>query len=57
MLAAGQLRNDAAVARVGGDLRGHDGGKRARAALDNGRGGLVAGGFNAENEAGAGHIF
>ena len=55
MLAAGQLRNDAAVARVGGDLRGDDGGKSARAALDDGRGGFVAGGFDAEDEAGAGH--
>ena len=55
MLAAGQLRHHAAVARVGRDLRGDDGGKRARAALDDGRGGLVAGGFDAEDEA-AGHI-
>ena len=54
MLAAGQLGNDAAVAGVGGDLRGDGGGKRARAALDDGRGGLVAGGFDAEDEA-AGH--
>ena len=57
MLAAGQLGNDAAVAGVGGDLRGDDGGERARAALDDGRGGLVAGGFDAEDEAGAGHSF
>ena len=56
MLAAGQLRHDAAVAGVGGDLRGDGGGKRARAALDDGRGGLVAGGFDAEDEA-AGHNF
>ena len=56
VLAAGQLRHDAAVAGVGGDLRGDDGGKRARAALDDGRGGLVAGGFDAEDEA-AGHDF
>ena len=56
MLAAGQLGHDAAVAGVGGDLRGDDGGKRARAALDDGRGGLVAGGFDAEDEA-AGHIY
>ncbi len=55
MLAAGQLGNDAAVAGVGGDLRGDDGRESARAALDNGRGGFVAGGFDAEDEAGAGH--
>ena len=52
MLAAGQLGNHAAIARVCGDLRGDDGRKRARAALDDGRGGFVAGGFDAENEAG-----
>ena len=57
MLAAGQLRNDAAVARVGGDLRRDNRGNCARAALDDGRGGLVARGFNAEDEAGAGHGF
>ena len=57
MLAAGELGNDSAVAGVGGDLRGDDGGKRARSALDDGGGGLVAGGFDAEDEAGAGHDF
>ena len=56
MLAAGKLGNDAAVASVSGDLRCDDGGKRARSAFDDGRGGLVAGGFDAEDEAG-GHIF
>ena len=56
MLAAGELGNDAAVAGVGGDLRGDDGGKRARSALDDGRGGFVAGGLDAEDEAG-GHSF
>ena len=55
MLAAGQLWNDAAVASMRGDLRGDDGGKRARSAFDDGRGGFVAGGLNAEDEAGAGH--
>ena len=55
MLAAGELRNDAAVAGVGGDLRGDDRRKRARSALDNGCGGFVAGGLDAEDEAGAGH--
>ena len=55
MLAAGELGHDAAVAGVGGDLRGDDGRKRARSALDNCRGRFVAGGFDAEDEAGAGH--
>ena len=55
MLAAGELRDDAAVAGVGGDLRGDNGRKRARSALDNGCGGFVAGGLDAEDEAGAGH--
>ena len=54
MFAAGELRDDSAVAEVGGDLRGDDGGQRARSALDDGGGSLVAGGFNAEDEA-AGH--
>ena len=57
MLAAGQLRHHAAVARMGGDLRGDDGGEGARAALDDGGGGFVAGAFNAKDEAGAGHVF
>ena len=56
MLAAGELGNDSAVAGVGGDLRGDDGRERAGAALDDGRGGLVAGGFDAEDEAVAGMI-
>ena len=51
MLAAGQLGDDAAVAGMGGDLRGDDRGKRAGAALDDGGGGLVAGGFDGEDEA------
>ena len=46
MLAASQLGNDASIAGVGGDLRGNDGAERARAALDHGGGGLVAGGFD-----------
>ena len=57
MLAAGQLRHHAAIARVGRNLRGDDRGERARAALDHGRGGLVAGGFNAEDQAADGHLF
>jgi hypothetical protein len=57
MLAAGQLRNDANVAGVSGNLRCDDRGKSSRATLDDGRGGFVAGGLDAEDEAGAGHTF
>ena len=57
MLAAGQLGDDSAIAGVGGDLGGDDRGEDASAALDHGRGGLVAGGFDTEDEAGAGHVF
>ena len=57
MLATGELRNHAAVAGVGSNLRGNDGRKRARSALDNGRGGFVARGLDAEDEAGAEHRF
>ena len=56
MLAAGKLRNDSAVTRVGCNLRGDNGGKRARSTLDDSRGGFVAGGLDAEDEAG-GHEF
>jgi hypothetical protein len=49
MLAAGKLGDDSAVAGVGGDLRGDDGAERVSAALDDGGGGLVAGGFDAED--------
>src|ERR1700677_5095028 len=56
MFAAGELGNDSAVAGVGGNLRGDDGGKRARSALDDGCGGFVAGGLDAKDEAG-GHEF
>ena len=56
MLAAGQLRHHAAVTRVRRDLRSDHGGDRARATLYDRRGSFVAGAFNAENEAGAGHI-
>ncbi len=55
VLAAGELGHDAAVERVGRDLRGNDGRKSSRSALDDRRGRFVAGGFDAENEAGAGH--
>ena len=57
MLAAGQLGDDSAVGRVGGDLRGDDRRKSALAALDDGRGGLVARGFDAEDEATPAHFF
>ena len=56
MLAAGQLRHHAAIARMRRDLRSDDGGNCACAPLHNRRGGFVARAFNAENEAGAGHI-
>jgi hypothetical protein len=46
MLAGGQLGDDAAIAGMGGDLRGDDGGESAGAALNDGGGGLVAGGFD-----------
>ena len=49
MLAAGQLGDDSAIAGVGGDLGGDDRGEDASAALDDGSGGLVAGGFDAED--------
>ncbi len=57
MLAAGQLRNHSAVAGVGGDLRGDHRGKRTRAALDNRGGGLVARGFNPEDQAALVHTY
>ena len=53
VLAAGQFGDDATVARVGCDLRGHHGAERATAALDDGCCGLVTGGFDGEDEAGA----
>lgn len=56
MFAAGKLGDDAAIRGVGGDLRGDDGGQGAGTAFDDGRGGLIAGGFDAEDEA-AGHDF
>ena len=47
----GEFGDDAAVVGVDGDLRGDDVGERRRAALDDGGGGLVAGGFDAEDQA------
>jgi len=55
MFAAGQLGDYSAIAGVGCDLRGNNGGECARAAFDDSSGGFVAGAFNAENEA-AGHL-
>ena len=52
MLAAGELRDDAAVEGVEVDLAGNDGGEGVGAMADDGGGGLVAGGFDAEDEAG-----
>jgi hypothetical protein len=57
MLAAGQLWDDSAVAGVGGDLGGDNRGENAGAAFDDGGGGLVAGGFDAEDEAALAHPF
>ena len=56
MLAAGEFGDDSAVAGVGGDLGGDSRGESAGAALDDGSGGLVAGGFDGEDQAVAGHI-
>ncbi|SPE26109.1 hypothetical protein SBA5_520005 [Candidatus Sulfotelmatomonas gaucii] len=55
MLAACQFGHHSAIARVRGDLRGDHGGDGSLATLDDGRGGLVAGSFDAEDEAGTGH--
>jgi poly(A) polymerase len=54
MFAAGELGDHSAVAKMSGDLRSDDGGEGAGPALDHGRGGFIAGGFDAEDEA-AGH--
>jgi len=51
MFAAGQLGDDAAIARMGGDLGGYNGAEGMAAAFDNGGGGLVAGGFDGKDEA------
>ena len=56
MLTAGQFRDDSAIAGVGGDLRGHDRRESVGAALHNGGCGLVAGGFDGQDEAVAGHV-
>lgn len=57
VLAAGQLGDDTAVAGMGGDLRRDDGGECVASARNDGRRGLVAGGFNAEDEAAGDHFF
>ena len=54
VLAGGELRNDAAVGRVDGDLRGDDVRELAGAALDDGGGGLVAGALDTQYEARSG---
>ncbi len=51
MLPRGQLRHHAAIARMGAYLRCHHIGQHARTRLDHGCRGLVAGAFNAENQA------
>ena len=50
VLAAGEFGNDSAVASVGGDLGGDGRGEGAGAALYDGGGGLVAGGFDGEDK-------
>src|SRR4029450_1612274 len=48
--ARGELRHDASVGSVRGQLRGNDVGEHAAVAVEQGHGGLVAGGLDAENE-------
>ena len=52
VLAAGELGDDAAVVGVEGDLAGDDVREEIAAGADDGGGGLVAGGLDAEDEAG-----
>lgn len=52
MLAAGELGDDAAIVGVQGDLAGDDVGQGLRTGANDGGGGLVAGGFDAEDQAG-----
>ena len=52
VLAAGELGDDPAVEGVEVDLAGDDGGESLGAVADDGSGGLVAGGLDAEDEAG-----
>src|SRR6266568_1881365 len=56
MLAAGEFGDHSAVACVSGDLRSDHGGEGACSAFDDGCGGFIAGGFDAEDQA-AGHAF
>ena len=54
VFARGEFGDDSAVSAVGGDLRGDDAGEDGIAAggvasLNDGRGGFIAGGFDAEN--------
>ena len=56
VLAGGELGDDAAVVGVDGDLRGDDVGEGFAAGADDGGGGLVAGAFDAEDQAGFGHV-
>lgn len=52
VLSAGEFGDDAAIDGVEIDLAGDDGGEGFDAVADDGGGGLVAGGFDAEDEAG-----
>ncbi len=57
MLAAGQLRHHPAVTSVRGNLRRNHRAERARPPLDDRSRSLVAGGFNAEDQAAGTHLF
>ncbi len=61
VLAAGELRDDAAIVGVQGDLAGDDVGEGLSAMAHDRGGGLVAGALNAQNEAGSlqsiGHLY
>src|SRR5271156_6556339 len=50
VFAGGELGDDPAKLGVGRDLRGDYIGQRLASVADNGRGGLVAGAFNPENQ-------
>lgn len=56
MLAAGEFGNNTAITGMSCDLGGDNGREGARPALDNGGSGLVAGGFDGEDEAAFGHV-
>ncbi len=57
VLAGGEFGDDTAVVGVEGHLGGDDVGERVAAGADDGGGGLVAGGFDAEDETGFDHVW